>query len=176
MPDTLVEACRTEGQICYGSFAWVIIFLPFCGSPGDPPLPRSPPANACTFESGTLPCRSPVISEARPWRAPLKRDARWIRFCRIRSVRMPVQKATSHQPGARSFQSKNQIGRSGPSRSAPAAEWVCPSFSIRVDAENEGGRSQEREASGGPTLLLGDLPRPQMLCTELCGEHLGHDR
>ena len=138
MPDTLVEACRTEGQICCGSFVWVIIFLPLCGSPGDPPLPRSPPANAFTFESGTLPCRSPVISEARPWRAPLKRDARWIRFCRIRSVRMLVQKATSHQPGARSFQSKNQIGRSGPSRSAPAAEWVCPSFSIRVDAENEG--------------------------------------
>lgn len=165
MPDTLVEACRTEGQIHGGSFVWVIIFLPFCGSPGDPPLPRSPPANACTFESGTLPCRSPVISEARPWRAPLKRDARWIRFCRIRSVRMPVQKATSHQPGARSFQSKNQIGRSGPSRSGSAphslSEWM-----LRTRA----GRSQEREASGGPTLLLGDLPRPQMLCTER--EHL----
>ena len=165
MPDTLVEACRTEGQICCGSFVWVIIFLPFCGSPGDPPLPRNPPANACTFESGTLPCRSPVISEARPWRAPLKRDARWIRFCRIRSVRMPVQKATSHQPGARSFQSKNQIGRSGPSRSGSAphslSEWM-----LRTRA----GRSREREASGGPTLLLGDLPRPQMLCTER--EHL----
>lgn len=69
MPDTLVEACRTEGQICYGSFMWVIVFLPFWGSPGDPPLPRSPPANACTFESGTLPCLSPVIIEERPGRA-----------------------------------------------------------------------------------------------------------
>ena len=29
VPDTLVEACRTEGQICYGSFVWVIVFLPF---------------------------------------------------------------------------------------------------------------------------------------------------
>lgn len=45
-----------EGQICYGSFVWVIIFLPLWGSPGDPPLPRNPPANACTFESGT--CRA----------------------------------------------------------------------------------------------------------------------
>ena len=25
-----------EGQICYGSFVWVIVFLPFWGSPGDP--------------------------------------------------------------------------------------------------------------------------------------------
>lgn len=45
-----------EGQIHDGSFVWVIIFLPFWGSPSDPPLPRSPPANACTFESGT--CRA----------------------------------------------------------------------------------------------------------------------
>lgn len=68
MADTLVEACRTEGQIHDGSFVWVIIFLPFWGSPSDPPLPRNPPANACTFESGTLPCRSPVIIEERPGR------------------------------------------------------------------------------------------------------------
>ena len=60
-------------QICYGSFVWVIIFLPFWGSPSDPPLPRNPPANACTFESGTLPCLSPVIIEERPGRAPQKK-------------------------------------------------------------------------------------------------------
>ena len=29
MPDTSVEACRTDEQICYGSFVWVIVFLPF---------------------------------------------------------------------------------------------------------------------------------------------------
>lgn len=42
MPDTSVEACRTEGQICYGSFVWVIIFLPFWASYGDPPLSSEP--------------------------------------------------------------------------------------------------------------------------------------
>lgn len=67
MPDTSVEACQKDEQIHDGSFVWVIIFLPLWGSPGDPPLPRNPPANACTFESGTLPCLSPVFF-ARWWR------------------------------------------------------------------------------------------------------------
>ena len=66
-------SARRMEQICYGSFVWVIIFLPFWGSPSDPPLPRSPPANACTFESGTLPCLSPVIIEERPGRAPAEK-------------------------------------------------------------------------------------------------------
>ena len=81
----------------------------------------------------------------------------------------PNASAKSDQPPAwRTLLSIEKPNR----KERPIEEWVCPSFSIRVDAENEGGHSQEREASGGPTLPLGDLPRPQMLCTELCGEHL----
>lgn len=50
---------------------------------------------------------------------------------------MLVQKSISHQPGARSFQSKNQIGRSGPSRSAPAAECGLRTRSLHNDGESE---------------------------------------
>lgn len=62
-----------EGQICDGSFVWVILFIPFWGSPGDPPLPRSPPANACTFESSTCRASHPLFSLAGGDGAPQKK-------------------------------------------------------------------------------------------------------
>ena len=62
-----------EWKIHDGSFVWVIIFLPFLGSPGDPPLPRNPPANACTFESSTFRAAHQFFSLAGGDGAPRKK-------------------------------------------------------------------------------------------------------
>lgn len=51
----------------------MIGFLPLLCSLTDPPLVPNPPSNACTFESGTLPYLSRVISEERLRRTPAEK-------------------------------------------------------------------------------------------------------
>ena len=65
--DTLAEGVPEDGANLLRILRVGDYLSSFLGSPGDPPLPRNPPANACTFESGTLPCLSPVFF-ARWWR------------------------------------------------------------------------------------------------------------
>ena len=60
-------------QIHDGSFVWVIIFLPFWGSPSDPPLPRNPPANGRVSKSSTCRAAHEFFSPAGGDGAPQKK-------------------------------------------------------------------------------------------------------
>lgn len=83
-----METCRTEGQIHDGSFVWVIVFLPFWASYGDPRC------HGTRLQMSAFPNLAPAVPLTSFFRPlvetalPGKRDAFWIRFCRIRSVRM----------------------------------------------------------------------------------------
>lgn len=79
---------RRMEQICYGSFVWVIIFLPFWA------VRVTPRCHGARLEIRAFPNLAPAVPLTSFFRSlvetalPRKRDAFWIRFCRIRSVRM----------------------------------------------------------------------------------------
>ena len=89
---------RRMEQICYGSFVWVIVFLPFWA------VRVTPRCHGARLQMSAFPNLAPSVPLTSFFRPlvetalPRKRDAFWIRFCRIRSVRMRVEKAISHQP------------------------------------------------------------------------------
>lgn len=93
-----MEACQKDEQIHDGSFVWVIIFLPFWA------VRATPRCHGTRLQMGAFPNLAPAVPLTSFFRSlvetalPGKRDAFWIRFCRIRSVKMLVQKAISHQP------------------------------------------------------------------------------
>lgn len=115
-----------EGQICYGSFVWVIIFfLPFWA------VRATPRCHGARLQMHALSNLAPAVPLTRFFRSlvetalPRKRDAFWIRFCRIRSVRMLVQKAISHQPAAPTTSKQNDQSR-GAHRGTPRRQSaVC---------------------------------------------------
>lgn len=124
-------------QICYGSFVWVIVFLPFWGSPSDPPLPQKPPANACTFESSTCRAAHQFFSPAGGDGAPQKKGC--ILDPILQDTVGPNASAKIDQPPAwctHDFKAKRSKPW-GPSRSAPAAECGLRTRSLHKDGESE---------------------------------------
>ena len=103
---------------------------------------------------------------------PVKRDAFWIRFCRIRFFSNEVEKAISHQPGAPTTSKQNDQSR-GAHRGAPRRQSaVCPSFSIRVGERTRATVAHRSEsASGDEVIQPGDHPRPVSLSTKRADEH-----
>ena len=162
-------------QIHDGSFVWVIIFLPFWGSPSDPPLPRNPPANEPVSKSSTCRAAHQFFSPAGGDGAPQKKGC--ILDPILQDTVGPNASAKSDQPPAwctlLSIEKPNRKERpieerpGGRVRSADSP----PRFHPKGESESY-GRSQERECLRWPGIESGDHPRPQMFCTECSGSTL----
>ena len=86
---------------------------------------------------------------------------------------MLVQKAISHQPAAPTTSKQNDQSRGAhrgaPRRQSGSAPHSLSEWMLRTRA-TVAHRSES--ASGDEVIQPGDLPRPQMLCTECAGDTL----
>lgn len=118
---------------------------------------------------------SPFFSREAGTALPRKRDAFWIRFCRIRFFSNEVEKAISHQPSAPTTSKQNDQSR-GAHRGTPRRQSaVCVSHflaSIRRERVRATVAHRSESASGDEVIQPGDHPRPRMLSRECAGEHL----
>lgn len=146
------------------------------GQSGRPPAATEPACKCMHFRIWHLPCRSPVIIEERPRRALAGKGI----LGRSNSAgygrsecEWKKRSATSLEPRCHNAKSKVERGLSrGTPRRQSAVCGLASLASIRRERWRVTVARESESASGGPALESGDLPRPQMFCTECSGELL----
>lgn len=140
----------------------------------------TPRCHGTRLQMGAFPNLAPAVPLTSFFRSlvetalPRKRDAFWIRFCRIRFFSNEVEKLISHQPAAPTTSKQNDQSR-GAHRGAPRRQSaVCVSHflaSIRRESVRATVAHRSESASGDEVIQPGDHPRPRMLSIRCAGEH-----